>query len=83
MSRPIFVIILSLIRLAIKVISRGSRILLTVLDIVDDGVQNGSVTTPEWFERVRAIVDYLDGAVISLGEFPQAYSGDDHETAGE
>lgn len=83
MSRPIFTIILTILRIVIHALSRGSRLLLTVLDIVDDGVQNGSVTAPEWFDKVRAIADYLDSAVSTLHEFPQAYCSDEHETVGE
>lgn len=82
MSRSIFVVILAILRIVIHALSRGSRLLMTVLDIVDDGVQNGSVTAPGWFEKVRAIADYLDGAIDTLREFPATYSDND-ETAGE
>lgn len=80
MSRSVFVVVLAILRMAIHVLSRGSRLLLTVLDIVDDGVQNGSVTAPGWFDKVRAIADYLDDSLNTLKEFPAVYS-DTHNPA--
>jgi hypothetical protein len=82
MSRSLFLIVFSVLRIAIRVISRGSRLLITVLDIVDDGVQNGSVDAPEWFDKVRSIADYLDGAVDTLKEFPQTYGTGDEDITG-
>lgn len=74
MSRPVFQIILTLIRLAINVLGKGCRLLYTVLDVVDDGVSNGSVTSPEWFTKVREIVEYLENSFDILKEFPSAYA---------
>ena len=58
--------ILVLIRLAIGLISKGIRLVYSVLDLCDDGVLNNSVERPAWYEHLVRVLSLLEDAVSSL-----------------
>lgn len=58
--------ILTLIRLAIVLLSKGSRLVYSVIDLCDDGIINQSYEKPAWYEHLTRIIMLLDDATSSL-----------------
>lgn len=58
--------ILTLIRLAIVLLSKGSRLVYSVLDLCDDGIINQSYEKPQWYEHIVRVLALLEDATSSL-----------------
>lgn len=58
--------ILTLIRLSIVLLSKGSRLIYSVLDLCDDGIINQSYDKPEWYQHVIRVLALLEDATSSL-----------------
>lgn len=66
MSKITISAILTLIRLAIVLLNKGSRLVYSVIDLCDDGIINQSVEKPDWYEHVLRVIRLLDDATTSL-----------------
>lgn len=66
MSKITLSAILSLIRLAIVLLSKGSRLIYSVVDLCDDGIINQSAVKPEWYEKAIQVINSLEEASQSL-----------------
>lgn len=66
MSKITLSAILTLIRLAIVLLSKGVRLVYTIIDLVDDGVINQSAERPEWYENTIHVISLLEDATSSL-----------------
>lgn len=58
--------ILTLIRLAIVLLSKGARLIYSVIDLCDDGIINQSYEKPAWYEHVVRVLALLEDASSSL-----------------
>lgn len=68
MSKITFSAILTLIRLAIVLLNKGSRLIYSVVDLCDDGIINQSVQKPDWYDHVVRIIGLLEDAISSLSK---------------
>lgn len=66
MSKITLSAILTLIRLAIVLLNKGSRLIYSILDLCDDGIINQSYERPAWYEHVVRVLSLLDDATSSL-----------------
>ena len=66
MSKITLSAILTLIRLAIVLLSKGVRLISSIIDLVDDGVINQSAENPEWYENTIHVISLLEDATSSL-----------------
>lgn len=66
MSKITLQAVLALIRLAIVLLSKGVRLVYSVIDLCDDGIINQSAERPSWYERVVRVVSLLEDATSSL-----------------
>lgn len=66
MSKITLSAILTLIRLAIVVISKGARLIYSIVDLCDDGIINQSAEKPSWYEKACEIIGTLENATQSL-----------------
>lgn len=66
MSKITISAILTLIRLAIVLLGKGSRLIYSVIDLCDDGIINQSVEKPAWYEHVTRVIMLLEDATSSL-----------------
>lgn len=58
--------ILTLIRLAIVLLSKGARLIYSVIDLCDDGIINQSYEKPDWYQHVIRVLTLLEDATASL-----------------
>lgn len=66
MSKITISAILTLVRLAIVLLSKGSRLVYSVLDLCDDGIINQSYEKPDWYQHVVRVLSLLEDATSSL-----------------
>lgn len=66
MSKITLSAILTLIRLAIVLLSKGVRLVYSIMDLVDDGIINQSADKPVWYEHLLRIISLLEDASSSL-----------------
>lgn len=66
MSKITLSAILTLIRLAIVVLSKGTRLVYTIIDLCDDGIVNQSAEKPAWYEHAARVIALLEDATSSL-----------------
>lgn len=66
MSKVTLSAILTLIRLAIVVCSKATRLIYSVIDLCDDGIMNGSAERPDWYDHLCRIVSLLEDSSSSL-----------------
>lgn len=64
MSKFTISAILGVLRVLIGALSRCSRLIYAVIDLVDDGCLNASVLRPQWYDLLRGCLDSLD-AILS------------------
>lgn len=58
--------ILTLIRLAIVLLSKGVRLVYSIIDLCDDGIINQSAEKPAWYERIIGVISSIEEAANSL-----------------
>lgn len=66
MSKITLQAVLTLIRLAIVLLSKGVRLVYSVIDLCDDGIINQSAERPSWYEHVVRVISLLEDATSSL-----------------
>lgn len=66
MSKITISAILTLIRLAIVLLSKGSRLVYSIIDLCDDGMINQSVPRPDWYDHLIRVLSLLEDATASL-----------------
>lgn len=66
MSKITISAILTLIRLAIVVISKGIRLVYSIIDLCDDGIINQSADKPSWYEHACRVISLLEDSTSSL-----------------
>lgn len=66
MSKSIISIVLRLIAFALAVLPKAVNSILALIDLVDDGCINNSVTRPEWVSDLLEIVDQINSVGSSL-----------------
>lgn len=66
MSKITLSAILTLIRLAIVVLSKGVRLIYSIIDLCDDGMINQSAEKPSWYDRAISVIGSLEEATTSL-----------------
>lgn len=64
MSKFTISAVLGILRVLIGALSRCSRLIYAVMDLIDDGCLNASATRPQWYELLRGCLDSLD-AILS------------------
>lgn len=64
MSKFTISAVLGVLRVLIGALSRCSRLIYAVIDLVDDGCLNSSATRPQWYDLLRGCLDSLD-AILS------------------
>lgn len=50
---------LALLRFALNLLPKITRVIYAVMDLVDDGCLNSSVTRPEWMTSLQGVIDTL------------------------
>lgn len=66
MSKITLQAVLTLIRLAIVLLSKGVRLVYSVIDLCDDGIINQSAEKPSWYEHAVRVISLLEDASASL-----------------
>lgn len=66
MSQITLSAILTLIRLAIVLLSKGARLVYSVVDLCDDGIINQSYEKPAWYAHIIRVITLLEDATSSL-----------------
>lgn len=66
MSKSIISIVLRLIAFALAVLPKAVNSILALVDLVDDGCINNSVTRPEWVSDLLEIVEQINSVGSSL-----------------
>lgn len=66
MSKITLQAVLTLIRLAIVLLSKGVRLVYSVIDLCDDGIINQSAEKPSWYEHAVRVISLLEDASSSL-----------------
>ena len=66
MSKFTISAVLGILRVLIGVLSRASRLIYAVIDLVDDGCLNASAPRPEWYDLLRASLDSIDAVLSHL-----------------
>jgi hypothetical protein len=50
---------LALLRFALNLLPKITRVIYAVMDLVDDGCLNSSVSRPEWMASLQGVIDAL------------------------
>jgi len=79
MSKITISAILTLLRLAIVVSSKASRLLYTIIDLCDYGIINLSAEEPAWYERIKRIISLLEDATASISNIEASLTISSHE----
>lgn len=66
MSKITLSAILTILRVVLTLGEKILRTVYTILDIVDDGVINASVSRPEWYDKVVCAIGNIERALSSL-----------------
>lgn len=66
MSKITLSAVLTLIRLAIVLLSKGIRLVYSVIDLCDDGIINQSAEKPAWYDHAVRVINLLEDATSSL-----------------
>lgn len=66
MSKLTLSAILTLIRLAIVVLSKGVRLIYSIIDLCDDGIINQSAEKPAWYDKAVSVIGTLEDCTSSL-----------------
>ena len=74
MSKLTISAILSVIRLAIVILSKGARLFYSVLDLCDDGIINQSYQKPDWYEDIVRVLGILEDASSSLSNLEDNFT---------
>lgn len=64
MSKFTISAVLGILRVLIGALSRCSRLIYAVIDLIDDGCLNASAPRPQWYDLLRGCLDSLD-AILS------------------
>lgn len=60
MSKITLSAILTLIRLVIVLISKGVRLVYSIIDLCDDGIINQSAEKPSWYDSAISVINSLE-----------------------
>lgn len=60
MSKITLSAILTLIRLVIVLISKGVRLVYSIIDLCDDGIINQSADKPSWYDSAISVINSLE-----------------------
>lgn len=60
MSKITLSAILTLIRLVIVLISKGVRLVYSIIDLCDDGIINQSAEKPAWYDKAVSVIGALE-----------------------
>lgn len=60
MSKITLSAILTLIRLVIVLISKGVRLVYSIIDLCDDGIINQSAEKPAWYDKAVSVIGSLE-----------------------
>lgn len=66
MSKVTLSAVLTLIRLAIVLLSKGIRLVYSVIDLCDDGMVNQSAEKPAWYDHAIRVISLLEESTSSL-----------------
>lgn len=66
MSKITLQAVLALIRLAIVLLSKGVRLVYSIIDLCDDGIINQSAEKPAWYDHAVRVISLLEDATSSL-----------------
>ena len=66
MSKITLSAILTLIRLTIVLLSKGVRLIYSIIDLCDDGMINQSAERPAWYDRAVSLIGTLEECTSSL-----------------
>lgn len=66
MSKVTLSAVLTLIRLAIVLLSKGIRLVYSVIDLCDDGMVNQSAEKPAWYDHAIHVISLLEESTSSL-----------------
>lgn len=68
MSKITISAILTIIRIALSLGEKLVRSYYTILDIVDDGIVNASVSKPDWYDKVVSAIANIEHGLQSLSD---------------
>lgn len=66
MSKATLSAVLTLIRLAIVLLSKVTRLAYSIIDLCDDGIINQSAEKPSWYDHVVRVISLLEDSTSSL-----------------
>lgn len=66
MSKVTLSAVLTLIRLAIVLLSKGTRLIYSIIDLCDDGMVNQSAEKPAWYDHAIRVISLLEESTSSL-----------------
>lgn len=66
MSKITLTAVLTLIRLAVVLLSKGTRLVYSIIDLCDDGIINQSAEKPSWYDAAIRVISLLEDATASL-----------------
>lgn len=66
MSKITLSAILTLIRLAVVLLSKGTRLVYAIIDLCDDGIINQSADKPVWYDRIISVINSIESAAAAL-----------------
>lgn len=68
MSKITLSTILTLVRIILSFGEKVVRLIYSIVDICDDGIINGSVDKPAWYDQLIRIINNIEMSFRELGE---------------
>lgn len=66
MSKITLSAVCALVRLAIVLLSKGIRLVYSIIDLCDDGIVNQSAEKPQWYDSAVRVISLLEDCTSSL-----------------
>lgn len=77
MSKITISAVLQIISLVLKLLEKSSRLIISVADLVDDGISNDSVKTPAWYSRLMSVIKSFDNLLFDMNWLQSDIQSDD------
>lgn len=68
--------VLGILRVLIGVLSRASRLIYCIIDLIDDGCLNASAARPQWYDLLRGCLDSIDAILSHVNSIQTEVSTD-------
>lgn len=67
---------LALLRFALNLLPKVTRVIYTIIDLIDDGCINGSVPRPSWMNALQGVIDTLTAVGSELTSIQEQVSNE-------